>query len=82
MKYIIRLFKLLLVGIIAVFGFGFAATTLAVGVLSLYVIVPIFYIKSGNFDESTNKGGELVFERFFEKVGFAPFRLCTKLINS
>ena len=82
MKYIIRFFKLLLVCIIALFGFGFVATTLAAGVLSLYVVIPILYMKSGNLDESINKGGELVFERFFENVGFAPFRLCSKLIKN
>lgn len=81
MKYIIRFFKLLLVCIIALFGFGFVVTTLLAGILSLYVVIPILYMKTGNFDESMNKGEELVFERFFENVGFAPFRLCSKIVK-
>ena len=81
MKYIVRFFKFLIATIIVLFiAYPFSALMLFVGIFSIFPLMGILYIKTGNSD-SFDKACDIAFEKLFEEIGFIPFKWCSKLIN-
>lgn len=81
MKYIIRFFKILFIGIIALFiGYPFSILMMFVAIFSIFPLMGFLYIKTGNKD-SFDKACDIAFGKILEEFGFIPFKWCNMLMK-